>query len=69
MEQKSWLKENWFKVVIAFLLAVFVLAYSYDIWEKYHPYKTFKEETAEKLQKLIDQRCRSGESPFAECIK
>ncbi|TSC94408.1 MAG: hypothetical protein CEN87_529 [Parcubacteria group bacterium Licking1014_1] len=32
---KTFLKDNWFKIIILILLAIFVLSYSFDIYQRY----------------------------------
>lgn len=65
----NWIRENWFKLIIIILLTTVVAIYSFDMWKKYHPYRTEKEKILDKIQEEIDRRCSSGEAPVADCLK
>ena len=47
---KNWLQENWFKLVILLLIGIFVVFYSYDVYNQNQP-KNLKEKIWQELQK------------------
>ncbi len=60
---------NWFKILILVLLFLLVSIYGYSTWKRLHPYKTWQEEFRDKLQRQIDDQCKSGKASLADCLK
>ena len=50
-----WLRENWFKVCVVILLAIFISVYSWNIWFDNQP-KTFKQLLQERIMEYNQER-------------